>query len=469
MSPSRSTWRATVGVAAASAALLAAQAGPVRAAVRADDSTATLALSAPDTITPGEPTSVTLTVSNPSTGTDYPDQRLDLELSNVAAIAISDVTVSASMEGTSVPVAISSTDSQDIAVAIGATDGTDVGAGYDDTTAVSVTVDSTFRGPLYLTAQLDTVDSSGNVVDPTEPTAEADNYSAGDQLGTQILKVTPYPHVQDVTLSRPSNGSLYYATANVSGGGSPLQVAFGRSSDVRFGSDLFGSGTAYPVLYRAPVFYVSSFAVQTGADALAVPSGGAEPEAFGRVGDIPIDANFTATDDDNNDLGAFDDLGVFRPSTQTFYFQGIDGGIHFGRAGDIPLVGNWDGSEDGDSIGVYRPSNQTFYLLTESGTITTHFGRSGDKPVVGDWNGNGISLIGVHRGNTFILATSNTAPVGRAPFTFGSASDIATTSSWTYTPGDLLRSALNSASSDARIAKLRASAARTAHAAAHLR
>ncbi len=96
--------------------------------------------------------------------------------------------------------------------------------------------------------------------------------------------------------------------------------------------------------------------------------------------------------------------------------------IAFGTAGDIPVAGNWNGSADGESkIGVFR--NGMWYL-DYSGTYALTgtwagcgapadptkaaciaFGTVGDIPVVGDWNGSadGESKIGVFRNGTWYL------------------------------------------------------------------
>ncbi len=96
--------------------------------------------------------------------------------------------------------------------------------------------------------------------------------------------------------------------------------------------------------------------------------------------------------------------------------------IAYGTAGDIPVAGNWNGSSDGKSkIGVFR--NGMWYLdysgtyvstgtwagcgaptdPTKASCIT--YGMAGDIPVVGDWNGSadGESKIGVFRNGTWYL------------------------------------------------------------------
>jgi len=75
------------------------------------------------------------------------------------------------------------------------------------------------------------------------------------------------------------------------------------------------------------------------------------------------------------------------------------------QAGDIAVAGDWTG--DGFSkVGIYRPSTGTWYLdannngIFDAGDFTYNFGGLvGDLPVVGDWNGVGKSCVGIYRSN----------------------------------------------------------------------
>jgi hypothetical protein len=99
-------------------------------------------------------------------------------------------------------------------------------------------------------------------------------------------------------------------------------------------------------------------------------------------------------------------LGVYRPTTSTFYLRGAAGEvtvIPYGAPGDVPLIGDWDG--DGvDTIGIYRPSTSTFFLRNDNSPgfadVIFPMGAQGDIPVAGDWQGLGKTSVGVYRPST---------------------------------------------------------------------
>jgi hypothetical protein len=176
---------------------------------------------------------------------------------------------------------------------------------------------------------------------------------------------------------------------------------------------------------------------------------------FGTVGDIAVHGDWLGT--------GLDEVGVFRPSTGTWY---LDTGalnysasttiqIQFGMSGDIPVVGHWLGTAI-SYVGVFRPSTGTWYLDTvmpapgvpgnysPAATIQVAFGVGGDIPVVGDWMGDGISRIGVFRpaNGTWFLdefgGTGNYRPTGfsaysaatTAQVSFGLNGDIPVVGAW---------------------------------------
>jgi hypothetical protein len=112
--------------------------------------------------------------------------------------------------------------------------------------------------------------------------------------------------------------------------------------------------------------------------------------------------------------------------------------INYGDAGDVPLVGDWTGNGF-DSIGVYRPSTRTFYLRLSNGyrvplskgTVIT-YGNPGDVPLTGDWAGKGFTSIGVYRPgeSKFYLRNSNTPGNADTVIHYGNPGDIPLVGNW---------------------------------------
>ena len=151
---------------------------------------------------------------------------------------------------------------------------------------------------------------------------------------------------------------------------------------------------------------------------------------------------------------ASDSIGVFRPSSRSFFLDlnsndlwdtlgGDASTSSFGIAGDIPVVGDWNG--DGiDEIGIFRPSSRSFFLDLNGNDVwdgmgidasTPSFGVAGDIPVVGDWNGDGIDDIGIFRPSShgfFLDLNGNriwdTGIDGVFPF--GTSTDLPVTGDW---------------------------------------
>jgi hypothetical protein len=147
------------------------------------------------------------------------------------------------------------------------------------------------------------------------------------------------------------------------------------------------------------------------------------------------------------------ELGVFRPSTHTFYldynrngaWNGVvtDRAFNFGLTGDVPVSGDWN--NDGlTEIGVFRPSTHMFYLDYNgngawNGAVTDrqfNFGLTGDVPVSGDWDNDGFTEIGVFRPSTHMFyldyngnGTWNGAVTDKQ-YNFGTTGDIPVSGDW---------------------------------------
>jgi hypothetical protein len=177
---------------------------------------------------------------------------------------------------------------------------------------------------------------------------------------------------------------------------------------------------------------------------------------FGLTGDIPVSGNWDGRFSSGPGL-RITEIGVFRPSTHTFYLDWngngkwdgrvIDRQYSFGLTGDLPVSGEWSGSGR-TCIGVYRPSTHTFYLDYNGNgkwdgafsDRSNNFGLNGDLPISGDWNEDGISEIGVFRPSTHIFYLDfnrngawNGAVIDRQ-YNFGLTGDNPISGDWTI-PG----------------------------------
>lgn len=144
---------------------------------------------------------------------------------------------------------------------------------------------------------------------------------------------------------------------------------------------------------------------------------------FGAAGDIPVQAQYAGVHEPTV-------LAVFRPSTGDWYQANSTGGIasrvHYGVAGDIPVPGHYTGSsanDYADSIAVFRPSSGRWYV---PGHSTVHYGARGDIPMPADYDGNGTTDIAVYRPSTHTFYLP-----GHAGIQYGVTGDIPVTGDFT--------------------------------------
>ena len=113
---------------------------------------------------------------------------------------------------------------------------------------------------------------------------------------------------------------------------------------------------------------------------------------LGSGGDVPLAGDFDRD-------GRRDDVAVYRPTTQTWYYdfnhdrstnRKVSG---FGLARDRPLVGDFDRDGRMDDVAVFRASNRSWYYdFNHDGStnaVSGPWGVSGDIPLVGDFDRDG--------------------------------------------------------------------------------
>jgi hypothetical protein len=173
-------------------------------------------------------------------------------------------------------------------------------------------------------------------------------------------------------------------------------------------------------------------------------------DTFGIAGDLPVSGDW------NHD--GIIEIGVYRPSTHMFYLDlngngvwegpGVDRSFNtFGITGDLPVSGDWN--HDGiTEVGVFRPSTHTFYLDYNGNGVWdgpsidrsfNTFGLSGDLPIAGDWNHDGTTEIGVYRPSTHMFYLDyNGNGIWEGPSTdrsfntFGIAGDLPVAGDWNH-------------------------------------
>ncbi len=195
--------------------------------------------------------------------------------------------------------------------------------------------------------------------------------------------------------------------------GYPTSFNFGQSGDLPTVTN-GGDGFARVGVYRpsTATWYVAGL---TG-------TGGTRIH-FGAKSDIPVQANYHGIDKATV-------LAVFRPATHTWWFATASGGVaaktSYGAKGDIPVPGHYSGSAANhyaDQIAVFRPSTGQWYVR---GRAVIRYGQRGDIPVPADYDGNGTTDIAVYRPSTHRFYVR-----GHASVRYGVSGDVPVTGDFT--------------------------------------
>ncbi len=223
----------------------------------------------------------------------------------------------------------------------------------------------------------------------------------------------------DIAVFRPSNGNWYILNSQF---GNFTVRNWGASGDIPLTAD-FG-GNPKSSFSDFPVFRPSNGTWYITHDFISAPP---SYFTFGQANDFPVTGNTVNDGQFGNDL--FTDIGVFRPSDGTWYFQSLTIPyetklIRFGQAGDIPVHGDWDFDAITD-VAVFRPSDGNWYInSSQNGIQSFHWGQNGDFPVRGDFDGDGRNDLAVFRpsnGTWFYRRSSNNT---MQTFKWGTNGDI---------------------------------------------
>jgi len=280
-----------------------------------------------------------------------------------------------------------------------------------------------------------------------------------DQSGSPIEYYPRFSVSQDGTNVTSDPVMSYNATTpafmlpnyvHYAGGSTNVSNQWSYSWDYMLGltlNETFQNITSSPTASKIGIFRPSTHLFYLDYNGNGVWNGAVIDRAynFGITGDIPVTGDWTSDGKTK--------IGVFRNSTHLFYLDyngngawngaSVDKSYNFGITGDMPITGDWN--NDGISeIGVFRPSTHTFYLDYNGNGVWNgasidkqyNFGITGDMPITGDWNNNGISEIGVFRPSTHLFYLDyngngvwNGASIDRQ-YNFGITGDKPVTGKW---------------------------------------
>ncbi len=123
------------------------------------------------------------------------------------------------------------------------------------------------------------------------------------------------------------------------------------------------------------------------------------------------------------------DIGIFHPSTGSWFIipssTGVPYGVAWGSSTDTPVPGDYDGDGKTD-IAIFHPSTGSWFVIPSSTGVAygVAWGSSTDIPVPGDYDGDGKTDIAIYHpdtGSWFVIPSSTGVAYGVA---WGSSTDI---------------------------------------------
>lgn len=162
-------------------------------------------------------------------------------------------------------------------------------------------------------------------------------------------------------------------------------------------------------------------------------SEGTPPFEFGDPGDIPVVGDWNGPE---NGIKT-DTVGYYRGTTFYLRYSNTPGlpdkEFDIGVAG-IPVAGDWNGDRR-DGVGVFVDGHWKLHEFEPEADYEFDFGTPGTIPVIGDWNNDLIDTVGVVESTmpflTWKLRMTSNVEGEVKEFTYGEPGDIPLAGDWT--------------------------------------